>query len=135
MHIGIIGASGEVGRMMIRILEEKKIKIDKISLFSSSKSAGEKVQFNGNEFIIKELSENDMKKKYDYLLFSAGSSVSKKYATVAAEYDNVVIDNSSAFRDYDAIPLVIPEINGNILKNIAVLLPIQIAQQFKCCLF
>ena len=135
MHIGIIGASGEVGRMMIRILEEKKIKIDKISLFSSSKSAGKKVQFNGNEFIIKELSENDMKKKYDYLLFSAGSSVSKKYATVAAEYDNVVIDNSSAFRDYDAIPLVIPEINGNILKNIAVLLPIQIAQQFKCCLF
>ncbi len=117
MHIGIVGASGEVGRMMIKVLEEHKIEITKLDLFASKRSAGQKISFNDEYVIIRELTEKSMMKKYDYLLFSAGSSVSKKYATIAEKYGNTVIDNSSAFRSSEKIPLVIPEINGELLKN------------------
>ncbi len=117
MHIGIVGASGEVGRMMIRVLEEHKIGIEKLSLFASKRSAGEKIKFNENEIVIQELTKDSMMKKYDYLLFSAGSSVSKKYASIAAEHGNIIIDNSSVFRSSAEIPLIIPEINGQLLQN------------------
>ena len=117
MYIGIVGATGEVGRMMIKVLEERKIKIDKLSLFASKRSAGEVILFNNKPLIVQELTEKAMTEKYDYLLFSAGSSVSKKYASIATDHNNTIIDNSSAFRSVNEIPLVIPEINGNILKR------------------
>ena len=117
MKIGIVGATGEVGRTMIKVLEEFKIPVKKLRLFASKKSSGKTLIFNNTKIIIEELTENTMKEKYDFLLFSAGSNISKTFAPIAAKYGNIVIDNSSAFRMEEDIPLVVPEINGNIVKN------------------
>ncbi|NUU97183.1 aspartate-semialdehyde dehydrogenase [Marinitoga sp. 1138] len=117
MKVGIVGATGEVGRTMIKVLEESNLKVDGLRLFASKKSAGKKLKFKDKEYTIEEISENVMREKYDYLLFSAGGNVSRRYAPIAAEAGNVIIDNSSAFRMQENIPLVVPEINGEIIKN------------------
>ncbi len=117
MKIGVVGATGEVGRMMLRVLEELSIPVKELKLFASSKSAGEKILYAGEEYIVEELTEKAMTDKYDYLLFSAGSSVSSKYSPIAASNGNTIIDNSSAFRRDKNIPLVVPEINGHVLTN------------------
>ena len=109
MRIGVVGATGEVGRMMLTCLGEQQIEIDELVLFASQKSAGKSVDFQGKKIVVQELTEDKMKHKYDYLLFSAGSTVSKRYALIAAQAGNTVIDNSSAFRQDPRIPLVIPE--------------------------
>lgn len=117
MRIGVVGATGEVGRMMLTCLGEQQIEIDELVLFASQKSAGTTVEFQGKKIVVQELTEDKMRHKYDYLLFSAGSTVSKHYAPIAAQAGNTVIDNSSAFRQDSRIPLVIPEINGAKLDN------------------
>lgn len=117
MKIGIVGATGEVGRMMVKVLDESRIKVDELRLFASRRSVGKEVIFRNISYFVEELTEEVMKEKFDYFLFSAGSEVSKKYAPIAAEYGNTVIDNSSAFRMYENIPLVIPEINSYVLKD------------------
>ncbi|KAF2956973.1 aspartate-semialdehyde dehydrogenase [Marinitoga sp. 38H-ov] len=117
MKIGIVGATGEVGRTMIRVLEEKNLEINELKLFASKKSEGKKMKFKDKYYFVEELTEEKMEEKYDYILFSAGSEISKKYAQIANESGNVVIDNSSAFRMEKNIPLVVPEINGKILKG------------------
>jgi len=117
MKIGIVGATGEVGRMMVKVLDESGIKVDELRLFASRRSVGKEVIFRNISYFVEELTEEVMKEKFDYFLFSAGSEVSKKYAPIAAEYGNSVIDNSSAFRMYENIPLVIPEINSYVLKD------------------
>jgi aspartate-semialdehyde dehydrogenase len=115
MHIGIVGATGEVGRMMLRVLEEMKIRVDKLQLYSSAKSAGTSLIFNKREIKIKELTAGAVKQKFDYLLFSAGGRVSSEFALIAEEAGNTVIDNSSAFRK--SRPLIVPEINGSLLQG------------------
>jgi len=117
MKIGIVGATGQVGRMMLTCLLEQKIEIDELVLFASKKSAGTKVAFAGKLIQVEELTEAKMKEKFDYLLFSAGGAVSKHFSPIAEAAGNTVIDNSSAFRQDPRIPLVIPEINGSVLDN------------------
>lgn len=117
MKIGIVGATGEVGQMMIKNLEEFSVPATELRLFASARSAGKEVLFNKKSLTIEELTEDKMREKYDYLLFSAGSAISKVFAPIAAEAGNIVIDNSSAFRRDKNIPLIVPEINGGQLKG------------------
>jgi aspartate-semialdehyde dehydrogenase len=117
MKIAVVGATGAVGENMVKILEELKIKIEKIDLYSSLRSKGKKIKFKEKEIIVKELNQESFNEEYDYVLFSAGASVSKKYAPIAAKHGSVVIDNSSAFRMQKKIPLVVPEINKHLLKK------------------
>lgn len=117
MKIGVVGATGKVGRMMLTCLQEEKIELDDLQLFASKKSAGTTLEFKGQEIKVQELTQDKMKEDFDYLLFSAGGDVSRKFALIAEEAGNIVIDNSSAFRQDPRIPLVIPEINGIILND------------------
>ncbi len=117
MKIGVAGATGEVGRMMLKVMEEYKVPVKELRVFASARSKGEKLKFNGKEYIVEELTDDVMKEKYDYLLFSAGGGTSKRFSPVAAKVGNTIIDNSSAFRSLKEIPLVVPEINGDLLKN------------------
>jgi len=117
MRIAVAGATGEVGRMMTRVLQETGIIPDDIAFLASSHSAGQEIIFNDRSYTVQELTDDVLKEGFDYVLFSAGGSVSKRFSPVAAEAGAVVIDNSSAFRMEEDIPLVVPEINGDILKG------------------
>ncbi len=91
--------------------------IGSIRLFASKKSQGKKIPFQDGEIAVELLTEEVMKEKFDYMLFSAGSEISGHYAPLAAEAGSTVIDNSSRWRMTEGIPLVVPEINGDILKG------------------
>ncbi len=118
LTIGIAGGTGAVGQKMIEILVEKKnINIKKLRLFASERSAGQKVVYNNEEIKVELLTEEVMKEDFDYLLFAAGGSTSEKFAPIAAKAGNIVIDNSSHWRMTEGIPLVVPEVNGDILKG------------------
>ncbi len=117
LTIGVVGATGAVGRKMQEVLAERKLPIDKLRLFASEKSAGTTLEFMGKEVTVELLTEEVMKDKFDYLLFSAGGSISEKYAPIAAEAGNIVIDNSSQWRMTEGIPLVAPEVNAHVLKG------------------
>lgn len=110
-NIGIVGATGMVGRTFLKVLEERNFPIDNLYLFSSKKSAGSKVEFCGKEYIVEELNENSFDRDMDIALFSAGGSISKKFAPIAREHGVIVVDNSSAWRMDKDIPLVVPEVN------------------------
>jgi len=111
MRVAVVGASGMVGRMFLKVLEEKKLNIDEYVLFSSARSAGEKIIFMGKEYELQELNEKSFDEKFDFALFSAGGEVSKKYAPIAVSKDCIVIDNSSYWRMDKTVPLVVPEVN------------------------
>lgn len=111
VNIGVVGATGMVGRTFLKILEERNFPIDNLYLFSSKKSAGSKVEFCGKEYIVEELNENSFDRDMDIALFSAGGSISKKFAPIARDHGVIVIDNSSAWRMDKDIPLVVPEVN------------------------
>jgi len=117
MIIGIVGGTGAVGRKMIEVLKEKNIEIEKLRVFASEKSAGQKIIFNNEEVTVELLTEDVMRETFDYLLFSAGGSISEKFAPIAAEAGNIVIDNSSQWRMTEGIPLVVPEVNAHVLKG------------------
>lgn len=117
LTLGVIGATGAVGRKMLEILEERNVNIEKLRLFASKRSAGEKIKFKDQEVTVELLTEEVMKDKFDYLLFSAGGSVSAHYAPIAAEAGNTVIDNSSQWRMTEEIPLIVPEVNAHVLKG------------------
>lgn len=109
--IAVVGATGVVGEMMRRVLEEKRLPISEYVFFASKKSAGKKIVFMNKEYEIKELNENSFNDKFDFALFSAGGETSKKYSPIAASKGCIVIDNSSAFRMHEDVPLVVPEVN------------------------
>lgn len=117
--IGIVGATGAVGQKMLEIIMERNLPLDEIRLFASEKSAGKIIKLDKykKDITVELLTEEAMKEKYDYLLFAAGGSISEKFAPIAAEAGNIVIDNSSHFRMDENIPLVVPEINSSILKE------------------
>ena len=117
MKLAIVGATGKVGRMMLTNLHEFDIKYDELDLYASVNSAGKDIIFNDKTYVIKELTKEAMKKGYDFLLFSAGGNVSREYAPIAAASGSIVIDNSSAFRRDPKIPLIVPEINGDVVKS------------------
>ena len=109
--IAIVGSTGLVGRTVLKILEEKDFKNCSYTLFSSKKSAGSKLEFLGQSYIICELTENSFNSKFDYAIFCAGGEVSKKYVPIAVKNGCTVIDNSSVFRMDPKVPLVVPEVN------------------------
>jgi len=115
-NIGIVGATGMVGRTFLKVLEERNFPIDNLYLFSSKKSAGSKVMFKNKEYIVEELKEDSFTKDIDIALFSAGGEISKKFAPIAKENGVIVVDNSSAWRMNQEVPLVIPEVNPEDLK-------------------
>jgi len=117
LTIGIVGGTGNVGRKILQVLTEQSVDIKSIRIFASKKSQGEKIPFQNREITVELLTEEAMKEDFDYLLFSAGGEVSKQYAPIAAKAGNIVIDNSSQWRMTADIPLVVPEINGDILKG------------------
>ena len=117
MRIAIVGASGMVGRMFLRVLEEKKLPINEYVLFSSARSAGQKVHFMNQEYTFCELTESSFDSGFDYALFSAGGNTSKKFAPIAKEKGCTVIDNSSYWRMNPEIPLVVPEVNIETAKQ------------------
>lgn len=118
LNIAIVGATGLVGKTFLKVLEEKKIKVQNLYLFASKKSDGKKVVFNGKDFFVLELNDENLNdKKIDYALFSAGNEVSKKYAPKFKKLGATVIDNSSAFRMEKDVPLVVPEVNFFELKG------------------
>ena len=109
-RVAVLGASGLVGRTMIKVLEERKFPASEIIPLASPRSAGQMVQFGGKEFAIR-VPSREVFRGVDIALFSAGASASREWAAVAAEEGAVVIDNSSAFRMDPEIPLVVPEVN------------------------
>lgn len=111
-RIGIVGATGVVGRKMLDVLKEYELPIESVHLFASKRSAGEILSFKEKEVVVKELNrENLLKANLDLALFAAGGAVSAEYAPFLAENNVVVVDNSSYFRMMPDIPLVVPEIN------------------------
>lgn len=118
VNVAVIGATGLVGSMMLKVLSEKNFPIDKLYLFSSKKSAGSEVEYCGKKYTVEELNENSFEgKDIKIALFSAGGSVSEKYAPIAAKKGVTVIDNSSHFRMNPDVPLVVPEINPEDIKT------------------
>ena len=115
--IAIIGSSGLVGRTVLKVLEEKKFSNVTYSLFSSKKSAGNKINFLGEDYILCELKENSFDDKFDYAIFCAGGTISKKFAPIAVKNGCTVIDNSSEFRMNPKVPLVVPEVNPGEIFN------------------
>ncbi|HQC54294.1 MAG TPA: aspartate-semialdehyde dehydrogenase [Clostridia bacterium] len=113
INLAVVGATGMVGNMFLKVLEERQLPVNNYYLYASAKSAGLKIQFMGKEHTVIELNEQNIKDKdIDIALFSAGGSVSKIYAPIFAEQNTIVIDNSSFWRMYDDVPLVVPEVNG-----------------------
>ena len=115
--IAIVGATGMVGRTFLKVLEEYNLPNADYTLFSSARSAGTKVEFCGKEYTVLELTENTFNEKFDIALFSAGGSTSEKFAPLAAKNGCVVIDNSSAWRMDDSVPLVVPEVNAEAIRS------------------
>lgn len=109
--LAIVGATGLVGRTALKVLEEKNFPNFEYTLFCSKKSAGTKINFLGKEYITKELTESSFDEGFDFAIFSAGGDTSKKYSPIAASKGCIVVDNSSAFRMDENVPLVVPEVN------------------------
>ena len=116
MNIAIVGATGNVGRKILEVLEKKNFKVDNLHLLASSKSLGSSLNFKGKDIKI-ELLENFDFSKVDLTFFSAGGKISEKFAPKAAK-NSIVVDNSSFFRMDPDVPLIVPQVNPNDMKNI-----------------
>ena len=116
MNIAIVGATGNVGRKMLEVLEQKKLPIDELYLVASSRSAGKKLSFNGKDYEVYNLETFDFSKA-QITFFAAGSKISEEYALKAAKY-STVIDNSSFFRMDPDVPLIVPQVNPENAKNL-----------------
>jgi aspartate-semialdehyde dehydrogenase len=117
INLAIVGATGMVGRTFIQVIEERKLQYDNLYLFSSAKSAGEKLMVNNVEYTVEELTESSFDRDIDIALFSAGGATSLKYAPIAAKNGVVVIDNSSTWRMDENVPLVVPEVNPEAIHH------------------
>ncbi len=115
-NVAVVGATGAVGEVMLSILKERKFPIDKIYALASSRSTHKTVQYGGRTLKVQDLDKFDFN-QVDIALFSAGGSVSAKYAPIAGKTGCVVIDNTSHFRRDEDIPLVVPEVNPEALKD------------------
>ena len=111
MKIAIVGASGAVGQEFLRVLEERNFPMDELVLIGSKRSAGTQYLFRGQPLTVKLLQHNDDFKDIDIAFVSAGGGTSKEFAETITKYGAVMIDNSSAFRMDEEVPLVVPEVN------------------------
>mgnify|MGYP001258995973 FL=1 len=116
MNLAIVGATGNVGRKILEVLEKKELSIDNIYLLASSKSVGKKIKFKKKEFEVYDLQKFDFSKA-KITFFAAGGKISEKFAEIAAK-SSIVIDNSSFFRMDPEVPLIVPQVNSEDLKNI-----------------
>ncbi|PKR83568.1 aspartate-semialdehyde dehydrogenase [Heyndrickxia camelliae] len=114
-HVAVLGATGAVGQQMMKTLENREFPISKISLLSSARSAGTVLKFRGEEIVVEEATPDSFN-GVDIALFSAGGSVSKIFAPEAVKRGAIVIDNTSAYRMDEEVPLVVPEVNEEDLK-------------------
>ena len=112
MRIAIVGASGAVGQELLRVLSERNFPVDELLLFGSERSAGRTYPFRGKDVTVRLLQDNDDFKGVDYAFVSAGAGTSRKFADAITRYGTVMIDNSSAFRMDEDVPLVVPEVNA-----------------------
>lgn len=112
MNVAIVGASGAVGQEFLRVLDEQNFPVDELRLFGSERSAGRHIQWRDRDIVVEELKDNDAFKGIDVAFVSAGASVSKQFADTITRHGALMIDNSSAFRMDDDVPLVVPEVNG-----------------------
>jgi aspartate-semialdehyde dehydrogenase len=115
-HVAVVGATGAVGQQIIKTLENRKFPISQLTLLSSARSAGTKLDVNGVEYTIQEAKPESFK-GVDIALFSAGGSVTKELASHAVEHGAIVVDNTSAYRMDENVPLVVPEVNEKDLLN------------------
>jgi len=116
MNIAIVGATGNVGRKIIEVLENKNFPISELFLIASAKSAGKKITFKGKEHSVIDLEKFDFS-KVKIAFFAAGSAIAEKWAHIAAE-KTIVIDNSKFFRKDPDIPLIVPEVNSKELVHL-----------------
>lgn len=116
-HVAVVGATGAVGVEMLRCLEQRNFPVGQLTLLASARSAGKTMKFKGEDVVIKELTPDSFV-GVDIALFSAGGGISKEFAPYATKAGAIVVDNSSAFRMDDDVPLVVPEINAADLKNL-----------------
>lgn len=116
MKVAIVGVSGAVGQEFLRVLEERDFPLDEIVLFGSARSAGKEYTFKGKKLTVKELKHNNDFKGIDIALTSAGGGTAKEFAETITKYGAVMIDNSSAFRMDENVPLVVPEVNAEDAK-------------------
>ena len=111
MKVAIVGVSGAVGQEFLKVLAERDFPMDELVIFGSARSAGKTYEFKGKQLTVKELKHGDDFKDIDIALTSAGAGVSKEYAETITKHGAIMIDNSSAFRYVDDVPLVVPEVN------------------------
>jgi aspartate-semialdehyde dehydrogenase len=109
--MAIVGATGLVGRMVLKVLEEKNFENFEYELFCSKKSAGTSLNFLGKEYVVQELKEDSFDSRFDFAIFSAGGETAKYFAPIAVSKGCIVVDNSSVFRMEKDVPLVVPEVN------------------------
>ena len=114
--LAIVGGTGAVGRVFIEYLKTHELPIDEIKIVASSRSAGKSIHLNGSEIVVEDIENFDFS-SVNFAFFSAGSEVAKKFAPIAKESGCTVIDNSSCFRKDKEFPLIIPEVNGELLDN------------------
>ena len=117
MNIAIVGTSGAVGQELLRVLEERNFPLSELHLFGSSRSAGTSYTFKGKQITVKELKHNDDFKGIDIAFVSAGGGTSLEYAETITKHGAIMIDNSSAFRMENDVPLVVPEVNAEDALN------------------
>jgi aspartate-semialdehyde dehydrogenase len=114
--IGVLGASGAVGREVLNCLEDRGFPFSEVRALASERSAGSKLDFNGGEITVRQVTQDSFK-DLDLAIFSAGASVSREYAPIAAKSGCPVVDNSSCWRMDERVPLVIPEVNARVLRE------------------
>lgn len=119
--VAVVGATGQVGRVMREILEERNFPLDEIRLFASARSAGKTLQYAGKDVTVEDLAvqTEESLRGIDIAIFSAGGSTSKEYAPLFAAAGATVVDNSSAWRKDDEVPLVVSEVNPEALQQIS----------------
>lgn len=117
MKVAIVGASGAVGQEFLNVLAERDFPLDELVLFGSHRSAGNEYEFKDKKLVVKELIHGDDFKGFDIVFTSAGASISKEFEKDITKHGAILIDNSSAFRYDDDVPLVVPEVNAEDAKN------------------
>ncbi len=115
--LAIAGATGLVGRKMLETIDRKGVEFDELVLFSSARSAGENIEFQGKNYTVRELTEDAAKESFDYVLMSAGGSTSEHFSPIFEQAGAIVIDNSSQWRMTEGVDLIVPEVNEPVLDR------------------
>ena len=116
-NLAVVGATGLVGGTLLKVLEERDFPFDNMYIMASARTAGTQITFRGKNYTVEELTENSFDKPIDIALFAAGGTVSQKFAPIAASKGVTVVDNSSAFRMDENVPLVVPEVNPEAISR------------------